>query len=65
MIGRASFGNPWIFARAAALLRGEQPPPPPDIDEICDTALRQFDMMREQKAITSPALEARKHYAWY
>lgn len=65
MIGRASFGNPWIFAQSFALLSGKAPPPSPTIDEICDTALRQFELMLEQKGEHIACLEARKHYAWY
>lgn len=41
MIGRAALFRPWIFREAAALLRGEIPPPEP-------TAEEQWDLLREQ-----------------
>lgn len=65
MIGRSSFGNPWIFQRSAALLNGEELPSLPTIDEICDTAMRQFELMAEHKGEHIACLEMRKHYAWY
>ncbi|MBQ1389903.1 MAG: tRNA-dihydrouridine synthase, partial [Clostridia bacterium] len=33
MIGRGSYGNPWLFARAEAALRGEPVPPLPAVPE--------------------------------
>lgn len=65
MIGRAAFGNPWIFERTQALIRGQEPPSPPTIDEICDTALRHFELMLVSKGEHIACLEMRKHYAWY
>lgn len=65
MIGRASFGNPWIFRQAAAAIAGEEIPPLPPLEERCDTAVRQFELAREQKGEKIACLEARKHYAWY
>lgn len=65
MIGRATFGNPWIFQQAAAALRGEPVPPLPPLEERCDTAVRQFELAKEQKGEKIACLEARKHYAWY
>ena len=65
MIGRATFGNPWIFQQAAAALRGEPVPPLPALEERCDTAVRQFELAKEQKGEKIACLEARKHYAWY
>ncbi len=65
MIGRASFGNPWIFREAAALLNGDPLPSRPTIDEICDTALHHFELAFEDKGEHIACLESRKHYAWY
>jgi tRNA-dihydrouridine synthase B len=33
MIARASLGRPWLFAQAAAALRGEPIPPEPTLEE--------------------------------
>lgn len=65
MIGRASFGNPWIFERTRALFNGFEPPSPPTIDEICDMALRHFELMLSIKGEHIACLEMRKHYSWY
>lgn len=65
MVGRGSFGNPWLFQRANALLRGEALPPPPSVAERADTAMEQFRLAAQQKGERIACLEARKHYAWY
>ena len=65
MIGRGSFGNPWLFARANAHLAGKEVPPMPDLEERCDTAVRQIRLAAEDKGEHIAILEARKHYAWY
>jgi tRNA-dihydrouridine synthase B len=65
MIGRGAFGNPWLFQRGLAAIRGEEIPPEPTIEERCDTAMRQFAMAMAQKGEKIACLEARKHYAWY
>ena len=65
MIGRAAFGNPWVFQQSAAALRGEPVPELPPLSRRCDTALRQFQLAREHKGEKIACLEARKHYAWY
>ena len=65
MIGRAVFGNPWIFMQCAAALRGEEVPPLPPLAERCKVAVRQFEMSCAEKGERIACLEARRHYAWY
>lgn len=65
MIGRATFGNPWIFQQAAAALEGRPVPTLPSLEQRCDTAVRQFELAKAQKGEKIACLEARKHYAWY
>lgn len=65
MIGRGVFGNPWLFRRAQAALDGGEIPPLPPLAERCDTAVRQFELARDQKGEKIACLDARKHYAWY
>ena len=65
MIGRAAFGNPWVFWQSAAALRGEEVPELPPLAERCDTAVRQFELAKAHKGEKIACLEARKHYAWY
>ena len=65
MIGRATFGNPWVFADAKAALEGEEPYIRPVLAKRVDTAVRQFQMAYEDKGEHIACLEARKHFAWY
>lgn len=65
MIGRATFGNPWIFSDVKAALFGDLPYTRPDLSDRIDVALRQFEMAREDKGEHIACLEARKHFAWY
>lgn len=65
MIGRAAFGNPWIFQQCAAALNGEKIPPLPPLARRCDTAVEQFRMAAAEKGEKIACLEARRHYAWY
>ena len=65
MIGRAAFGDPYLAGRVAKALAGEDVPPVPPLSERVDTALRQFELARQDKGEHIACLEARKHFAWY
>ena len=65
MIGRASFGNPWVFAEAKAALAGEMYYERPVLAGRVDTAVRQFELAYSDKGEHIACLEARKHFAWY
>ena len=65
MIGRATFGDPWIFAQVSAALAGKPIPERPCLADRVDVALRQFEMARADKGEHIACLEARKHFAWY
>ena len=65
MIGRAAFGDPWIFAEAKAALAGQPIPQRPALTERVDTALQQFRLAVEDHGEHIACLEARKHFAWY
>ena len=65
MIGRAAFGDPWIFRRVQAALRGEGAPARLPLRERMDTALRQIELAAADKGEHIACLEARKHLAWY
>ena len=65
MIGRASFGDPCIFARVQAALSGNPVPERPPLRERVETALKQFRLAYEDKGEHIACLEARKHFAWY
>ena len=65
MLGRTTFGDPWVFAQAQAALRGEAVPETPPLCDRVDTALRQFRLAAQDKGEHIACLEARKHFAWY
>jgi len=65
MIARGAMGDPWLFERAAALLKNENRPPVRPIGKRAETAQRQFEMAAKQKGEKIACLEARKHYSWY
>jgi tRNA-dihydrouridine synthase B len=65
MIGRATFGNPWVFSQVSAALMGEKIPERPPLSKRIDVAVRQFELAYEDKGEHVACLEARKHFAWY
>ena len=65
MIGRSTFGNPWVFAETKAALNGEPEFVRPELSKRVDVAVRQFELAYEDKGEHIACLEARKHFAWY
>ena len=65
MIGRGCFGDPWIFERANAALRGETEPELPPLHERIDTAVRQIERLAERRGEHGACLEARHQLPWY
>lgn len=65
MIGRAAFGDPWIFAQGTAALAGHDVPPKPALDQRMDTAVRQIKLSARLRGERLACLEARRHMAWY
>lgn len=65
MIGRASMGDPWLFARINAYLAGEQMPPEPTLQEKLQTAVRQVRLAMQEKGEHIALLQARKQVNWY
>ena len=65
MIGRATFGDPWIFSEVKAALAGEETQQRPALKQRVDTAVRQFELALEDHGEKIACLEARKHFAWY
>jgi nifR3 family TIM-barrel protein len=66
MIARGSFGNPWIFTQARALIAGRPPRPDPSPEERFATALEHARLaLRLQGDTRKTALEFRKHFGWY
>jgi len=65
MIGRASFGDPWIFQQAKAAMEGKPIPARPKLSDRIQVAVRQFELAAEDHGEHIACLEARKHFAWY
>ena len=65
MIGRAAFGDPWIFEQTKAALAGEPIPERPPLKERIELAVRQFQLSEQDHGEYIACLEARKHFAWY
>ena len=65
MIGRATFGDPWIFAEVKAAMAGEPIPERPALAERIALAQRQIQLASQDKGEKLACLEARKHLAWY
>jgi tRNA-dihydrouridine synthase B len=60
MIARAALGRPWLFAQAAAAVRGETVPPEPGIDEQRACLLWHYDLCCERFGETKGTVLMRK-----
>ena len=65
MIGRGSFGDPWLFERANAALAGEEIPAPPPFAARIDEAVGQIELLASVRGERAACLEARHHLPWY
>ena len=65
MIGRATFGDPWIFAEVKAAMEGRPIPERPCLKDRIDVAVQQFRLAEQDHGEKIACLEARKHFAWY
>ena len=65
MIGRATFGDPWIFQQVSAAMAGKEIPERPCLKERIELAVKQFELSETDHGEKIACLEARKHFAWY
>lgn len=65
MVGRGSYGNPWIFRDIESFLETGTVPEPPDINERLDTMLRQAELAVDFKGERLAMAEARRQCAFY
>ena len=65
MVGRAAFGDPWLFTEIQQALRGEEISPRPSLNERMELGRKQVLLALEDKGEHIACLEARKHFAWY
>ena len=65
MIGRATFGDPWIFQQVSAAMAGQEVPERPALKDRIAVAVKQFELSEQDHGEHIACLEARKHFAWY
>jgi tRNA-dihydrouridine synthase B len=65
MIAREALSRPWIFAQAAALLRGEPMPPDPSLDEQYELVLHHYDLVCQRFGVERGTLLMRKFACTY
>lgn len=65
MVGRGSYGNPWIFSQIESYLATGTIPPMPDINERLDMMLRQVEYAVSFKGERLAMAEARRQCAFY
>ena len=66
MLGRGSYGQPWVFKQARALFEGQPMPETPGVHERFAIALDHARLVQGYEAdAIGAALEFRKHLGWY
>ena len=65
MVGRATFGRPWIFREIKHFLATGELLPPPTVAERVELALRHFDLSLELKGPKRGVYEMRRHLSCY
>ena len=66
MIARGSYGQPWVFAQARALLEGKPMPPDPTVEERFAVAMHHARLAADYEIdARGAAIEFRKHLGWY
>lgn len=65
MIARAALGRPWLFAQAAAAVRGQPIPPDPSLEEQRQCMLRHFQLVVGRFGSQKGTLLMRKYACCY
>ena len=65
MLGRAAFGDPWVFRRLRAYWERGETLPAPGAAERLEAGVRHLAMMEASVGPEHAAREMRKHVAWY
>ena len=65
MIARACLGRPWLFAQAAAALRGEPIPPEPTLPEQRDVMLKHYQLVVDRFGDEKGTVLMRKYACCY
>lgn len=65
MIGRGSYGNPWVFREIMECLSMGEIPPPPSLEERLNVLRKHLQLAAEWKGETRGVREFRKQFGWY
>lgn len=65
MVGRGSYGNPWIFRDIAHMMKNGSVPPPVTLDERLETMYRQAELAVSFKGERIAMAEARRQCSFY
>jgi len=65
MLGRAAFGDPWVFRRLRALREHGETLPLPTAAERLEAGVRHLALLTAHSGEAAAAREMRKHVAWY
>ncbi len=65
MVGRGSFGNPWLFDQGNALLAGKEIPELPPLADRIDLAVGQIELLATRSGEHYACMEARHQLPWY
>ena len=65
MIGRGSFGNPWLFEQGQAAIDGREVPELPPLSERIELAENQIATLAERLGEHRACMEARHQLPWY
>ena len=65
MIGRGSFGNPWLFERGQAMIEGRELPAMPPLAERITLAEKQIETLATRIGERRACMEARHQLPWY
>lgn len=65
MVGRSSFGDPWIFDEIQHAISSTEYSGRPNLRDRIAVAVEQFRLSEQDHGEHIACLEARKHFAWY
>ena len=65
MIGRGSYGRPWIFGQIRDYFQGKEPRLEPSLEEKMAIMRRHITLLTEDKGERAGMKEARRQAAWY
>jgi nifR3 family TIM-barrel protein len=65
VVGRGCLGRPWLFGELCAVLRGGEPPPPPDLGAVVDALREHARLLAGFFGEANGMLQVRKFTGWY